>query len=103
MWASSGKTQASGGHYRSGKLTPMSDQEQPEREVAPTPAVVATLVANHREFLAFVQRRVGDRAQAEEILQEAFVRSIAKADTIRDSAVAWFYRVLRNAIIDHQR
>lgn len=52
-----------------------------------TPDVVATLVANHREFLAFVRRRVGDRAHAEEILQDAFVRSIDKLDTIRDSAV----------------
>ena len=68
-----------------------------------TPDIVATLVANHREFLAFVQRRVGDRAQAEEILQDAFVRSIDKLDQVRDSAVGWFYRVLRNAIIDDQR
>lgn len=68
-----------------------------------TPDVVATLVANHRAFLAFVQRRVGDRARAEEILQDAFVRSIDKLDTVRDSALGWFYRVLRNAIIDEQR
>jgi RNA polymerase sigma-70 factor (ECF subfamily) len=68
-----------------------------------TSDVVATLVANHREFLAFVQRRVGDRARAEEILQDTFVRSLDKLDTVRDSAVGWFYRVLRNAIIDDQR
>lgn len=69
----------------------------------PTDEIVSTLVANHREFLAFVERRVGNRAQAEEILQDAFVRSLDKLDTIRDSAVGWFYRVLRNAIIDHHR
>jgi RNA polymerase sigma-70 factor (ECF subfamily) len=65
--------------------------------------IAATLVANHRDFLAFVQRRVGDRATAEEILQDAFVRSLDKLDTVRDTAVGWFYRVLRNAIIDHYR
>src|SRR5687768_5739405 len=82
----------------------MEDEEPaPEAAVPLTPDVVATLVANHREFLAFVQRRVGDRAQAEEILQDAFVRSVDKLDTVRDTAVGWFYRVLRNAIIDHQR
>jgi RNA polymerase sigma-70 factor (ECF subfamily) len=82
----------------------MSDHEDaPEPEAAPTPEVVATLVANHREFLAFVRRRVGDRALAEEILQDAFVRSIDKIDSVRETAVGWFYRVLRNAIIDHQR
>jgi RNA polymerase sigma factor (sigma-70 family) len=68
-----------------------------------TREVVHTLVANHREFLAFVQKRVGDRALAEEILQDAFVRSVDKLDTVRDTAVGWFYRVLRNAIIDHHR
>ena len=78
-------------------------EETPDPAAPPTPEVVATLVANHRDFLAFVQRRVGDRALAEEILQDAFVRSIDKLDTVRDTAVGWFYRVLRNAIIDHQR
>jgi RNA polymerase sigma factor (sigma-70 family) len=68
-----------------------------------TADLVATLVANHRDFLAFVQRRVGERARAEEILQDAFVRSLDKLDTVRDSVVGWFYRVLRNAIIDEQR
>lgn len=83
---------------------PEPPAEEPVDPSSPlTPDVVATLVANHREFLAFVRRRVGDRAHAEEILQDAFVRSIDKLDTVRDSAVGWFYRVLRNAIIDDQR
>jgi RNA polymerase sigma-70 factor (ECF subfamily) len=76
--------------------------EAPE-ESAPVEDIAATLVANHREFLAFVQKRVGDRATAEEILQDAFVRSMDKFDTVRETAVGWFYRVLRNAIIDHHR
>jgi DNA-directed RNA polymerase specialized sigma24 family protein len=53
--------------------------------------------------LGFVEKRVGNRAVAEEILQDAFVKSLAKQDQIRDSAIGWFYRVLRNAVIDHQR
>jgi RNA polymerase sigma factor (sigma-70 family) len=71
----------------------------------PTPEVVARLVANHREFLAFLQSRVGSRAIAEDILQDAFVRGIGKIGDLRDdeSAVAWFYRLLRNAVIDRQR
>lgn len=68
-----------------------------------TPQVVDQLVGNHREFLRFVERRVGNRALAEEIVQEAFVRSLDRGDEIRDSVVGWFYRVLRNAVIDHQR
>jgi RNA polymerase sigma-70 factor (ECF subfamily) len=76
-----------------------SSAEQPE------PAVVAAWVENHRRFLAFLERRVESRAAAEEILQEAFVRGLGQADEIRDDerAVAWFYRLLRNAVIDHYR
>jgi RNA polymerase sigma factor (sigma-70 family) len=65
--------------------------------------VVDQLVGNHREFLRYVERRVGNRAVAEEIVQEAFVRSLHRGDEIRDSVVGWFYKVLRNAVIDHQR
>jgi RNA polymerase sigma factor (sigma-70 family) len=80
--------------------------ESIETALAPaSPAVVEKLVANHREFLAFLQARVAGRAAAEELLQAAFVRAIEKGGAIRDeeSAVAWFYRLLRNAVIDHYR
>jgi len=79
----------------------------PDEAPDPTPLLtsegVAALVANHREFLRFVERRVGNRALAEEIVQDAFVRTLEQGETIRDSVVGWFYRVLRNAVIDRQR
>lgn len=67
--------------------------------------VVDRLVANHRAFLAFVEKRVGDRALAEDILQTAFVRGLDRIDQVRDdeSVVAWFYRSLRNSVVDHFR
>jgi len=63
------------------------------------------LVENHRQFLGFLERRLGDRALAEDILQDAFVKSLEKQSEVRDesSSVAWFYRMLRNAVIDHHR
>ena len=69
------------------------------------PAVLAALVANHREFLGFLERRLGSRALAEDVLQDAFATSIEKLDGLREeeSAVAWFYRVLRNAVVDRHR
>ena len=78
---------------------------EPEDTKDPVPSaeVVATLVSNHRAFLAFVQRRVESRDVAEEILQNAFVKNVEKFDTIRETTVGWFYKVLRNAIIDHRR
>lgn len=68
-------------------------------------AIVQALVENHRRFLAFLERRVRDRATAEEILQAAFVRGLERAGDVRDGerAVAWFYRLLRNAVVDHYR
>jgi RNA polymerase sigma-70 factor (ECF subfamily) len=76
---------------------------EPSKSLAP--AVVERLVADHRAFLAFVERRVESRAIAEDILQEAFVRGLERGGQVRDeeSAKAWFYRVLRNAVIDHHR
>lgn len=72
---------------------------------SPSGAIVRMLADNHAQFLAFLTRRVGDTATAEDILQDAFVRGMAKSGSIRDSesAVAWFYRVLRNAVTDHWR
>lgn len=66
---------------------------------------IEALVDNHRAFLAFLERRVGDRATAEDLLQEAFARSLDKVEDVRsdESVQAWFYRVLRNAVIDHHR
>lgn len=70
-----------------------------------TPDVVRVLVENHDRFLRFLERRLGSREEAEDLLQEAFVRGLARAQSVRaqESVVAWFYRLLRNAIIDHRR
>jgi RNA polymerase sigma-70 factor (ECF subfamily) len=67
--------------------------------------VTTRLVESHREFLSFLERRLGDRALAEDILQDAFVKSIERGESVRDdeAAEAWFYRLLRNAVIDHYR
>jgi RNA polymerase sigma factor (sigma-70 family) len=86
----------------------LSEHDEPagdDATLAPSPAVVRALTENHGRFLAFLERRVQSRDDAQEILQEAFVRSIARGGTLRDdeSAVAWFYRLLRNALVDHHR
>ena len=69
------------------------------------PAVVEKLVEHHRRFLAFLEARVGSREAAEEILQAAFVKGVERGGALRDgeSAVAWFYRLLRNALVDFYR
>ncbi|MCE9672295.1 RNA polymerase sigma factor [Myxococcus stipitatus] len=68
-------------------------------------AVTRALVENHRQFLSFLERRVGNRAVAEELLQAAFVKSLERGGALTEGegAVAWFYRLLRNALVDHHR
>lgn len=63
------------------------------------------LMQHQQRFLAFLEHRVGSRADAEDILQRAYVKALQREDTLRQagSAVAWFYRILRNAVIDHYR
>jgi RNA polymerase sigma-70 factor (ECF subfamily) len=66
---------------------------------------VANLIEQRSRFLSFIQRRIHDRSTAEDILQMACLKAVSNAHTLKadQSADAWFYRILRNAIIDHYR
>ena len=66
---------------------------------------VAALLENHRAFRRYLERRVGDRALAEDILQDAFVKVVARPGQAPadEAIVPWFYRMLRNAAIDQFR
>lgn len=70
-----------------------------------TEATFDTLLDLRRRFLAFLERRVDDRVLAEDILQAAYLHALESRGRLRadESAVAWFYRILRNAVIDHYR
>ena len=73
-----------------------------------TPAPVDVLVSNHRAFLGFLERRLGDRALAEDVLQEAFRKVLDRPERVppdanEEALVKWFYRSLRNAAIDQFR
>lgn len=67
--------------------------------------VLAVLLDRRERFLRFLESRVGSREIAEDILQSGLVRALQQERTLRseESAVAWFYRILRNAVIDHYR
>ncbi len=67
-----------------------------------------TLLDRRAGFLSFVNRLVSERAVAEDILQVAYVRALEHVNTLRrreseESVVAWFYSILRHAVIDHYR
>ena len=67
--------------------------------------VTGTLLAHRHVFKAFLAARVGNEADAEDLLQNGLVKAMERSGEIKDGekAVAWFYQVLRNVLIDHVR
>ncbi len=67
----------------------------------------AQLVDRHLDrSLAFAQRVLGSRPEAEDVLQEAFLRVWKKAPTWTNDGArfsTWFYRVVLNLCIDRKR
>lgn len=66
---------------------------------------VATLLKHRNRLLAFVRNRVNDPDLAEDIFQDALLRALRAAPEIEeeDRLIAWFFKVLRNAVIDSYR
>ncbi len=64
-----------------------------------------SLARQRAAFKAFLVARVGNEADAEDILQAGLVKAIGHTGELRDEAklTAWFYQLLRHAIIDHAR
>ena len=71
----------------------------------PNPVVLDRLLSQRAKFAGFLRARVEDPAAAEDILQSAYLKAIEHGGEIKDeeSTVAWFYRILRNAVTDHYR
>lgn len=67
--------------------------------------VEAALIENHREFLRFLLRRLGNADTAEDVLQQFYLRAVGKGAGLRqsESVVAWLYRLLRTTLVDHYR
>lgn len=80
----------------------MAREESPQHD---TQASLAILLENHRAFLRYLERRVGDRELAEDILQDAFTKVVDRPEQAPadEGVVPWFYRSLRNAAVDQFR
>jgi RNA polymerase sigma factor (sigma-70 family) len=80
-----------------------------KQRLAVTPAVdeavTAALKEGHREFLRFVTRRTGRLADAEDILQDFYLKAVVRASTIRNtgSVKSWLAKVLRTTLADYYR
>ena len=59
----------------------------------------------HQELFSFVFPRVKDKAVAEDIVQDVFIKAHTKSEQLRDArkVVGWIYQIARNSIADHFR
>ena len=73
------------------------------RAPAVSPGLLEPILAKRNRLLGALTCTLGD--DAEEVLQQAYERALARSHTVRarESVVAWFARLLRNATIDHLR
>src|SRR5438876_2830454 len=56
-------------------------------------------------LLGFIRKRVSNEHDAEDILQQVFLKIQTRMDSLRDTEKlqGWLYRIARNAIVDHYR
>lgn len=68
-------------------------------------AVIAALREGHREFLRFVSRRTQNLDDAEDILQDFYLKAIRSARTIKEKGAlkGWLAQVLRRTVTDYYR
>ena len=61
--------------------------------------------AFHAPLYQFIRRRVADRATAEDLLQEVFLKIHQQGNSLKDVRCleSWIYQMTRNLIIDHYR
>ena len=67
--------------------------------------VQRALLEARQEMLRFLQRRLLDKDEAEEVLQRFSLRAIERASQLRDvaSVRGWLGRILASTLVDHQR
>lgn len=67
--------------------------------------VVEAWEKHERELKGFLISQLHDSQQADDLLQETFIKAIAEGSRFcdLDNARAWLFRVTRNQLIDHYR
>jgi RNA polymerase sigma-70 factor (ECF subfamily) len=85
---------------------PPTDAELAREALAGSQVAYRTLVARYASAAVnFAARLVRDRAVAEDLAQEAFVRAFARLDTYDQERrfSAWFFRIVHNVALDYLR
>ena len=73
--------------------------------ILPEAVVIAALNEGHREFLRFLTRRTASHADAEDLLQDFYLKVVTSSRTIREpgSLKKWLAQVLRRTLTDYYR
>lgn len=79
--------------------------DEADRNQVVNQAVIDMLTGSRILFRQFLRRHVSDEALADDLLQQATLNALRHERDweAKDSIVAWFYRILRNVLIDHYR
>jgi len=67
--------------------------------------LLAAWQSHERELLGYLRHRLNGAAEAEDLLQEVFLKAVRQGQAFCsiENARAWLFQVARNAVTDHQR
>jgi RNA polymerase sigma-70 factor (ECF subfamily) len=81
-----------------------ADPSAPDAAVSPAAVRrAAATLSDVREFSSFLEQHVGSRAAAEDVLRDAFALGNRETPHPGEPIRAWFYRLLRNAVLEQPR
>ena len=68
-------------------------------------SVIQRLTENQSLFETFLRRRMQDDFIVQDLLQQSFLKAIQQQHSLNnaESVVSWFYRILRNTVVDYYR
>lgn len=74
-------------------------------ELSKSDGIEAKFLENREKLLGFIRSKVSDPQGAEDILHDSLIKAMGALEQLddEDKLVAWFYQIVRNAIIDRQR
>ena len=80
-------------------------KKEPHGLASDADSVIHRLTENRSLFEAFLRRRVEDDFMVQDLLQQSLVKAIQQQHSLNneESVVPWFYRILRNIVIDYYR
>lgn len=64
-----------------------------------------TITQNRQKLLAFLRRRVDDAEEAEDMLQDVFLKASENLNSLApvSDIMAWLWRAVRNRVVDYYR